>query len=242
MIRIMFYEGNHLKEERIAQEFSRIFNELRLSYELHIILHPEQLLPIVQKDPFRYDILCLSLECSSLTEKVLFCLREYNQLSDVILLDGTVESFRRVIKYRPSEWISSEELLSGKLLSTISYRCILLQKSRNQSFFIRTKTRIIRIPYTNINFFESVQRQVILHGTEEGNNFAFLAKLDDVDSKLPKNIFCRCHKSLIINLNNVKALDKSMKQFVLNNGQEVDISKAHYRDVIEIYERYITNI
>jgi hypothetical protein len=239
MIKIIYHKRLNQNEEVIAHEFSRIFNQLRLSYELHIMLHSEQLLPIIKKDPFSYDMIFLSLEDADFAETVLSCLRGANQSADVVLLDGSMESFRRVIKYKPSEWLSSKELLEEKLPSLMRYLCLLLQRSRNQSFFIRTKTHIIRIPYKNINYFESFQRQVILHGTEENSTYAFFAKLDEVEGKLPKNIFCRCHKSLIINFNNVGVLDKSMRQFILNSGEEVDISKAYYKYVLEQYEAYI---
>ncbi len=238
MIRIVFYEESRQREEKIVQEFSRIFNLLQLSYELHIILHREQLLTMIEKDPFRYDIVCLTLDHMEFTEKVLMSLREHNQLTELILMNGTLEGFSRLMRYKPSEWLTVEEFLAGKLLPGMRYRCSLLLRSRNQSFVIRTKTNIVRIPYKRINYFESVQRQVIVHGIDSGNTYAFLAKLDDVSLTLPKNIFCRCHKSLIINLNNVRTLDKSMKQFILNNGDEVDISKAHYKDVIDIFERF----
>lgn len=239
MIRIAVYEGNRSTEEKLAQEFSRIFNELNISYELHIILNPEQLLPMIKRDPFQFDILCLSLDQFDITAKVMSYLREVNQLAEVILINGTVEAFRRVIRYKPSDWLALDEILAGRLLPAMKYRCMILQKSKNQCFYIKTKTRIVKIPYSNINYFESIQRQVILHGPDDNNTYAFLAKLDDVDVSLPKNIFCRCHKSMIINLHNVKVLDKSTKQFVLNNGEEVDISKGHYKEVIDAYESFM---
>jgi DNA-binding LytR/AlgR family response regulator len=239
MIRIAVYEGNRNTEEKLAQEFSRIFNELKTSYELHIILNPEQLLPMIKKDPFQFDIFCLNLDRFEITSKAIAYLREFNQLADILLINGTVEAFRKVMRYKPSDWLTTEEILDGKLLPAMKYCCTILQKSKNQCFYIKTKTRIIKIPYMNINYFESIQRQVILHGPDENNTYAFLAKLDDVDVSLPKNIFCRCHKSLIINLHNVKILDKSTKQFILNSGEDVDISKGHYKEVVDAYESFM---
>ncbi len=239
MIKIAVYEGNRNTEEKLAQEIRRVLNELEISYELHIILNPEQLLPMIKKDPFRFDFFCLNLDYFEMISKALAYLREFNQLAEVILMNGTMEAFRKVIRYKPSDWLTTEEILNGRLLNTMQYRYSVLKKSKNQCFYIKTKTRIIKIPYKSINYFESIQRQVVLHGPDDNSTYAFLAKLDEVDITLPKDIFCRCHKSMIINLHNVKILDKSMKQFILNNGEEVDISKGHYKDSIDAYESFM---
>lgn len=239
MIRIAIYEGDRSKAEKKALEIKGIMNELKLSYELHIILQPEQLMILLHKNPFEYDFICLSLECIDITEKIISYVRKYNQRAELILFDGTADRLHKLLKYKPSGWFSGDEILSGSLYQIMKYDCEIIQKSKNQFFYIKTKTQITKIPYSDITYFESNGRQAILHGMNSNNVYAFMAKLDDVLITLPKDIFCRCHQSMLVNLLNVKSLDKSMKQFKLNNGMEVDISKGHYKEVVDSFEKFM---
>jgi len=239
MIKIAIYEGNGNIVEKNALEIKRIMNELKFSYELHIILNSEQLLLMLHKNPYEYDFIFLNLECMAITEKIISCVREYNQRTEFILIDGTYENLSKLLKYKPSGWLTADGILSGGLFQIMKYDCEIIQKSKNQFFYIKTKTQITKIPYKEITYFESNGRQAILHGIDSNKAYAFMAKLDDVAVALPKDIFCRCHQSMLVNLLNVKVLDKSMKQFVLNNGMEVDISKGHYKDAVDTFEKFM---
>ena len=63
-----------------------------------------------------------------------------------------------------------------------------------------------------------------------GATLQLTGKLDDVEAKLPAEQFMRCHKSFLVNLRQVKSLDKELNVFEMQNGESVHIRRESVRE------------
>lgn len=90
-------------------------------------------------------------------------------------------------------------------------------------FTIRVEDRIINIEYNKILFFETspTRHKVIVHAVDR--QVEFYAKMKDIEEILDER-FYRCHKSYIVNKDNIKDIDLSNRCIYMVNGQECFIS------------------
>lgn len=62
------------------------------------------------------------------------------------------------------------------------------------------------------------------------------AKLDEAQSRLPEKDFLRVHKSTLVNIHQIQAMDRSDKSLLLRDGSKAYISKVHYKEVAQVLE------
>lgn len=93
------------------------------------------------------------------------------------------------------------------------------------------KTKRLLIPCRAISHIQSEQGTIRVHACT-GIVYQLPGKLDEAEKRLPQGEFLRVHKSALVNLRQVRLLDRSRKCVVMASGIEVYISKAHYREVV----------
>jgi two-component system response regulator AgrA len=88
-----------------------------------------------------------------------------------------------------------------------------------KNFSIKAEDKIINIEYNKILFFETsnVIHKVILHAVDR--QIEFYAKMKDIETKLGDS-FYRCHRSFLVNKDNIKEIDKNNRVAYMINGQE----------------------
>lgn len=99
-------------------------------------------------------------------------------------------------------------------------------------FIWENKGMKYRLPYGSIQYFSSGRNYVYIR-LSGGGEYSFLGKLSNIESQLPKDLFVRIHQSYLVNLNEIIAVDKQKKTICLRSGEELFISKAHYKETIE---------
>ncbi|WP_454055177.1 LytR/AlgR family response regulator transcription factor [Clostridium sp. Marseille-Q7071] len=90
-------------------------------------------------------------------------------------------------------------------------------------FSIKVNDKIINIELNKILFFEtsSTIHKIIVHAIDR--RVEFYGKMKDIEQKLDSN-FYRCHKSYIVNKNNIKEIDIKNKRIYMVNEEECEIS------------------
>lgn len=92
-----------------------------------------------------------------------------------------------------------------------------------------------RIYCRSIQYIESSNRKVFLH-LETGEIVETYAKLDELETQLPKKLFFRCHQSFVIHLYYAEKLESG--KFVIQS-EKIPISRKYLKDAKEIYQRYL---
>lgn len=109
---------------------------------------------------------------------------------------------------------------------------------RHFYFFYQYKRAEYKIPCTDIMYFESCGRKILIHCRENGIE-SFNGKLSDVEEQLAaaKIPFFRIHKSYFVNYHYIKAHTKT--EITLTDGTKLPISKETGNHFIIQHDRLV---
>lgn len=102
------------------------------------------------------------------------------------------------------------------------------------TYQIRSKSKIISIPYNEITFIESRNSKCILH-RKDGTSYNIYKHLSEIESQLDDPRFLRCHQSYFVNMDYICQADK---QFLLSTGDTVLIRQRNLKAIKQIYIDY----
>lgn len=99
-------------------------------------------------------------------------------------------------------------------------------------FSIKVDDKIINIEYNKILFFETSPtiHKVIVHAVDR--QVEFYAKMKAIEEQLDER-FYRCHKSYIVNKDNIKEVDLSNRCIHMINGEECLISTRMLKGLMD---------
>jgi DNA-binding LytR/AlgR family response regulator len=185
---------------------------------------------------YEYDVVILDVHSTGAYE-ISSMIRKKNLDTAIIFLSNTEQEMQEIFRFRASAYLV-KPITEAKLNKVISY---IVQDIRNRQYYFTINSKLLaaRIPYQYIDCFESQLRNVkVIVNKDKFSDITFITKLDEVYQSLPKENFIRCHQSYIVNLDNVKYLDRVEKKFIMFSGKEIFISKRHYPDVIKDFNAY----
>lgn len=97
------------------------------------------------------------------------------------------------------------------------------------------------IKVSDIEYIESSLHKLIFYiREEEGKKYTIYDKLDSIAKQLDNIWFCRIHKSFLVNLKYVKAINND--KMILDNGIVLNISKRNHCAVVDQYLAYCGGI
>jgi DNA-binding LytR/AlgR family response regulator len=79
----------------------------------------------------------------------------------------------------------------------------------NQDYlFVKSEHRLIRIHLTDIKYIEGSNEYIIIHLIKE-KPVTTLMRMKNIETELPENMFMRIHRSFIVNLSQVKVVERN---------------------------------
>lgn len=108
---------------------------------------------------------------------------------------------------------------------------------QTQDIMFETKSKLLHYALYEIDYFESRYRIVHIIRSN-GSAETVTARLDDVQAILPRS-FERCHQSFLVNMDNIKYIDKTDKEVHFHSGQSVPSSKKLFTSFLEKYKNYL---
>jgi len=82
----------------------------------------------------------------------------------------------------------------------------------------------------SITYCEAELSYTLMHFTS-GKSMKISYCLNKVQKKLPNKNFVRCHRSYLVNINEVKKVSFKEKVFILKNKDRISISRRRMKDV-----------
>ena len=98
------------------------------------------------------------------------------------------------------------------------------QLFNNEVFVFSTREGTIRVPYSQILYFEARNKKIVLCTSR--SEMDFYSTLESITQKVPK-YFLRCHKGFIVNKHLVNRIDLSANMLHLIGGFQVPISRSY---------------
>ncbi|WMJ80665.1 LytTR family DNA-binding domain-containing protein [Clostridium sp. MB40-C1] len=116
--------------------------------------------------------------------------------------------------------VAEEKILEiiNRILKEISHIT-----SNEQCIVINRGKSTIKVILDNVSFFEVQNRVINIHTEREV--IQYYDKIANVEAKVPKESFFRCHRSYIVNLKYVKKFNKT--EIMLNDNTRIALSKVN---------------
>ena len=125
---------------------------------------------------------------------------------------------------------------SGRIGAMIDYY-IQKHPQKNQNFIeVKSKRKLVVIPYKDIIYIESDNKVVYIHTTTQGAVKVY-SKLDAFEEEIKDERFLRCHQSYLVNLQYVAGLIDS--DFIMLNDNMIPIRKSGRKLIVKKYEEYL---
>ncbi len=99
--------------------------------------------------------------------------------------------------------------------------------------FVKSEYKAVKVKFKNIVFIESMQKYVRFHLKDK--KVMSLMSLSSVIDILPATKFFRCHKSYIINLNEIESIDGNL--LIMSSEDKIPVSKSFKSELINIIDK-----
>lgn len=222
-----------LREKELIEKY---MEEREYSFQIDLYVSGEELLS-APDSVLKYDVIFLDISMEELDGlKTAEAIRELSVDVCIVfvtayityVLEGyKVDAVRYLLKEDDSLESAIAECLNA-IIKRIDYK-----KTMYELDFQNGKKKL---PADSIVYVESRLHKVIFHVPEaEPTEYFRYDRLDAVEKELQKYGFCRVHQSFLVNMKYAKNVTRYI--LLLENGEEISISKKYYKSVETEYIR-----
>lgn len=97
------------------------------------------------------------------------------------------------------------------------------------SLVVKSDSRLIKVAHTDILYLESLRDYVVI-GLENGTELKTLSTLKGIEALLPVPPFYRVHRSFLVNLNNIKVMERNCIVF---GKKLIPVSESYREELIQ---------
>lgn len=232
MPHMLLYDHNKSELDQIRDWVSTIYGA-KDELWMHSALTLHELLQHLSKLS-EISICCADFEDSG--EQAVLAVRERDPSSLVVVIAGRSTSPLTYVRpnimaagllLRPLQRAQVADML-GEVFSIVALNAR-KRLFNNEVFVFTTREGSIRVPYSQILYFEARNKKIVLCTSRE--EMEFYSTLEGLLQKIPA-YFLRCHKGFIVNKQFVSRVELSGNSLHLIGGFQVPISRS-YREAIK---------
>jgi len=205
---------------------------------------PEEVLEYLKEHPDKHGLYFLDVDLQHELNGIELgsIIRETDPLAKIVFItthaelahltfENKVGAMDYILKDRPTD---ADVRTIESILA--AYSRYLEEQAHEPHFFnVNANGEIWRIPHNDILFFEShpkIEKRVILHMVS--GELDFRGKLHEVAEHVPK--FYSCHRSFLVNLDNITHINKTTKEAFFSNGESVLIAARKMSAFVRLLE------
>lgn len=225
-------EENSEDAERLIGLVEKYFHEKCLSVNVCKFYRDIDLLCEVE-DGVKFDLIFLGVEKDGAVGiDTAYSLRMLNFRQELILVSSTADFAIDGYEVGAVGYLSKpcRALILTKLMDRLA------KNFRIDTYLIKHRKSIIKVPLSEIIYVESNNSKCTVH-TSSGDNYTLYKHLNDIENELADRRFLRCHRSFIVNMNCVAAVDKD---FILNSGERILIRQKSRREIKNIFLEFVS--
>ncbi len=232
MLKVFICEDN--KEER--ERFSKIISDIILieNYDIELELvssNPNELINHIAKNDFS-GLYFLDIDLKSEINGIELAakIRKYDSRGFIVFITTHAEMsyLTFIYKVEAMDYIIKDDYNRireriGQCIEDANTKYSAKTTELQKIFTIKSVDKIINIEYKKILFFETapIIHKVIVHAIDR--QIEFYAKMKDIEKRLDDR-FYRCHKSFIVNRDNINEIDFTKRCIYMINGEQCLIS------------------
>lgn len=232
MYRVAVCEDEAQTREALCSLCGELLSERSISHELVPFPSAEALEQTLAAGG-RFDLLCLDILMSGKTGMELARqLRQRDEKTSVLFVTNSLEFLKDGYEVRPIQYLLKpvdREQLARALETDLRLH------HRPDTVTIRTGSGITVLPLDELLYVES-QDHVTVARLEHGER-RFRIRLSDMEGLLPRDRFCRCHNSYLVNMERVLKVDR--KGLLLDDGTWLPMGRSYYKPAQEKLVRFL---
>lgn len=172
-----------------------------------------------------YDIVFMDIEMPSMDGfDTIKKARELNLQSIYIIMTTHSEMSRKGYLVNAFRYIDKQKM-KDEIPEAINSANIILDNNKRISVNVIGKG-LLEINLSNILYIETEKHRVLVHTNNDV--VRCVDRMIDLENKLLKENFYRCHNAYIVNLDVVNKIEKTYA--ILKNGEKVEISRRKYQE------------
>ena len=113
-----------------------------------------------------------------------------------------------------------------------------IDSADDQCFFVKSDYRIVRIEYNDILYVEGLKDYVKIYCTSSPRPILSLLSMKSIEERLPAERFLRTHRSYVVNMQRITAIEKSN---ILIDEKSIPISDAYRDRILEYVNQRLIN-
>ncbi|WP_432403380.1 LytR/AlgR family response regulator transcription factor [Wukongibacter sp. M2B1] len=182
-------------------------------------------------DIFLLDIEMNGMSGIDLAKKI----KEKNESAAIIYITGFKDYALYAFQIRAFHYIMKPITykMFAMLLNEVieDLRCKSLRKEIDKIFLVKNKRQTLKIPYSQIFYFEKYLRKTIL--TCRNEVIEFYASFKNLKKELDMSHFTQCHQSFIVNNNKIYSY-KNKEIYIKELDKFIPVSKACVKEVKKV--------
>ena len=222
MLKIAVCEDEKKQRELIKDYLTKILNEINISYEINTFNSGEELFNNYPKDIdiFLLDILMDKINGMDTARKI----REKDNKAEIIFITSLIEYALEGYEVRAYRYLIKPVKYDDLKIHILN--CIKEIDIKNKHIIIKEQGNRIKLDISEITYIEVQKENITIHTLNK--TYQTKGTMNNIEKEINCSRFYRCHKSFLINLEHIK----SIKQYIaiLENGQEVPISRYRFKD------------
>ncbi|MCR4784268.1 MAG: LytTR family transcriptional regulator DNA-binding domain-containing protein [bacterium] len=171
-------------------------------------------------------------------------LRERNALASIIFgVEGVrlphPAMNRGMFRFRPSSLIA--DFSNAEQVREVLSYCCAEQRRCKPWLVLKIGRDIVKVRYEEIIYLLNQGRdtEIVRSGAPR---LIYHQPLKELLPLLPEELFLHCHKSIAVNLKFIDNLDVGRHEFVLINGERLQISNSYYKEITTLYKLLCRNL
>lgn len=211
----------------------QVLTESGIEYEITTFDNMENMISALSKEDEEYDLLLSDILAVGMNG--IEAAEELRRLGDkipIVFISSTADY--ALDGYRVSALRYLQKPVQIDILKEAILEAYGSKKNKQENLSFQVGDRFYKVNLDDIIYLESSMRDTEV--VTKNDRIVVHNKFSDMEKKLPENRFCRCHRSYIINLSEVK--DIARYRFLTKNGIEIPISQIQYQDVKNAYKKF----
>ena len=212
-----------------------LFEISSIKIECDVYQSGERLVEAYKNINERYDVVFLDMEMNEINGiETANIIREFDEHIIIIFVTSHTEYMRESFKCSPFRFLLKP--IDADELKTVVYDMSkkLLEK-RNVYAFTENKTKV-RLFCDDIIYLESQDHWIWIHTKEKA--YKVCKSLSEIHEQLGNMMFCRVHKSFVINFHYIKTIKENDVR-LYHCDKTIPISRTYKKEVLNEYTNFL---
>ena len=233
LYRLAICEDDDTVRAQLHSLCQEILIENGIEHSIMDFASAQQLDDVLTEENSPFDLLLLDIQMEGLTGMELAqSLRQRGDRVSIIFVTGCEDYLPEGYSVQPIHFLLKP--VSRESLA-LALRTDWQLNHRPKAIVLRIGSKTVQLSLAEIRYIESFDHNIILHQAE-GNRTYFLS-LTDFEKQMPRDQFCRCHNSYLVNMSFVEEIGRM--ELSLRGGVRLPVGRAYYKTLQSAFIRYL---